>query len=123
MIRVLTLLLILGGCSAPGAASHVPPLVLWPLAAAQSAVSNSVYDARRNRVKEHAGARYSMILRDADLGAGPALARAAELANVPASKQVALVQSLRSPGPHRNAPSLPERVEAMTVILMVHGGR
>ena len=105
----------LSGCS--GEANHLGNPLLWPFTAISTAVDNAVYDSRRGTVELHVKSNHPALLADIAAGAGPALAEAMDLAQVPARDRAARIIQLQADLPlYRDSP------EALIVALMVYGG-
>lgn len=100
-------------CTEP---SHIPNPILLPGAAVSTALENSVYNARRGKVKTYVLENQSGVEADIRAGGGSMLSQAMDLAKVPAPEQPALAQLLRADQHiYLGDP------EALTVALMVHG--
>ncbi|SMX35256.1 hypothetical protein [Actibacterium lipolyticum] len=107
--------LLLAAC-AGGEASHIPHPLALPGAAISTAVENSVYNAKRSKVKTFVTAHLPQIEAEIIQGGGPTLTQAMALAKVPADRQPELVARLGEDIDLYRADA-----EALTVALMVHG--
>lgn len=109
-------LLVFAGLAACAEPSHIPNPILLPGAAISTAVENSVYNARRSKVKSYVQDNQIAVESDMRAAEGPNLTQAMTLAKVPEAEQTALAQLLRADQHiYLGDP------EALTVALMVHG--
>ena len=99
--------------------SHIPPLHQIPGAAVGTAIENTRYTARRNKVKASIQPHLDFILSEADSGGGTTFSMTCKLAHVIAPKCAELAQQV-SQDPHiYKVGTVDERVEKLTVAFMV----
>lgn len=107
----------LSGCSS--GPSHIPPLHQIPGAAVGSAIENTRYKARRNKVKAAIQPHLDFILTEADRGGGTTFSLTCELAHVSSSKCTELAQQISQDHHIYKVGTVEERVEKLTVAFMV----
>lgn len=122
-LSILVLLsFLLSGCS-KGEASHLPSPFVWPFEALRNAISNSRYDAKRNKLKGYLEQNLQTF--ESELNSQPAATfqRALELAKIPPTKSTEVFQRLQEDlQQHQQNTPPAERSETYTITLMVHGG-
>jgi len=101
--------------------SHIPPLHELPGAAIGSAIENSRYKARRNKVKASIQPHLDFILAEADKGGIPTFGLSCQVANVSAAKCSELAQQVSQDAHIYRVGTVDERVEKLTVAFMVYG--
>jgi len=103
-------------CSNSGP-NHLGNPLLLPIRAISSAVENSFYDSRRNKVERFVEANFSQIKAEVSHGGGATLSQAMDLAKVPEQRRPGLITELHSnPALYSSHDS-----EPMVVAMMVHG--
>ena len=88
-------LTLLSACSSTGA-SHLPSIFQLPGAIIGSAIENTAYHARRNRVESFVAKHYLAIREDVNKGGGPALEGALDAAGLAGDKRSKARQALIS---------------------------
>lgn len=116
-LKILAIGILLGGCDM----GHLGNPLMWPVNAVGSAVENSVYSARRNRVKTYISTHYSALILELKATAGPIFLETARLAGVPQSRIAKLYDESRSDLTRLTA-DIAQNVEKLTVTYMVYGG-
>lgn len=94
--------------------SHIPNPLVLPAVGVSTAVENTLYGARRGKVKRYVAANWDALQTDITKGSGAALTAAMDTARVPPAKRPPLIHELRAHAVHRASP------ENLTVALMVH---
>ena len=115
--NILVLPFLLAGCDM----GHLGNPLMWPAMAVGSAVENSVYSARRSKVKSHISANYPALVNEIKTTAGPVFTKTARLAGVPKERIPSLYTDLKS-DIGRLTSDIPTNIEQLTVTFMVYGG-
>lgn len=123
MLRYLPLvvLLIFPACASGNDGSHLPRPWEVPGAVIGGGIENSLYKARRQRVKAHIAANFDAIMAEMPDGNGPALERAFELAKVRTDKRPQITSEVLTHSEIYLAGTRPEQIEKLTLAFMVHG--
>ena len=108
--------LMLAAC-AGNEANHIPHPLALPGAVVSTAVGNSLYNAKRNKVKAYVAVNLAQLDAEIAQGGGPGLTHAMGLAGVPVAQHPALAARL-----HADRSLYQGDAEALTIALMVHGG-
>ena len=90
----LSLSLFLLGCSSKEA-SHLPSLLEFPVAVISTAVENTRYNSRRNRVKQYVIAEYESLQTEVRRGRGTHLTELMRITGIKTSQQAKAQQALR----------------------------
>lgn len=101
--------------------SHIPPLHQIPGAAVGSAIENTRYKARRNKVKASIQPHLDFILSEADSGGGTTFSMTCKLAHVRTPKCAKLAQQISQDTHIYMVGTVEERIEKLTVAFMVYG--
>lgn len=101
--------------------SHIPPLHELPGAAVGSAIENSRYKARRNKVNASIQPHLDFILTEADKGGGPTFRLSCKVAKVSPPKCAELAKQIAQDSHIYRVGSTDEKVEKLTVAFMVFG--
>ncbi len=114
-------LLLFPACASANDGSHLPRPWEIPGAVIGGGIENSLYKARRGRVKAHVAANFDAIMAEMQAGYGPALERGFGLAKVKAEKRPQLIREVLSHPEIYLEGTRPEQIEKLTVAFMVHG--
>ena len=110
------------GLSACGTGpSHIPPLHKIPGAAIGSAIENSRYKTRRNKVKASIAPHLDFILTEADRGGGVTFDMSCKVARVSPDKCLELARQISQDAHIYRVGTIEERIEKLTVAFMVYG--
>lgn len=120
-IGISALMTVLGLSACSSGPSHIPPLHQIPGAAVGTAIENTRYKARRNKVKAAIQPHIDFILTEADRGGGTTFSMTCKLAHVSAAKCAELAQQISQDAHTYRAGTTDERVEKLTVAFMVYG--
>lgn len=101
--------------------SHIPPLHQIPGAAIGSAIENTRYSSRRNKVKASLAPHLDFILSEADRGGGPTFDMSCQTARVSPPKCAELARQISQDAHIYRSGSYAERLEKLTVAFMVYG--
>jgi hypothetical protein len=116
-----TCMTLLTACSSNDDGNMIGAPWTWPGAIVSSGISNAIYDARRNRVKDYITTNFDAITAQARVGEGALLIEAARLAEVPDHRRAELYAQLRDNyATFFDKPTREEAIEAVTVAFMVY---
>ncbi len=120
-MKYLLSLFSLGLISCTSGPSHIPPLHQIPGAAIGSAIENTRYKSRRNKVKASIAPHLDFILTEADRGGGSTFSISCQVARVSPPKCAELARQISQDAHIYRVGSFDERVEKLTVAFMVYG--
>lgn len=112
-LKILAIGILLGGCDM----GHLGNPLMWPA----NAVENSVYSARRNKVKTYISTNYSALILELKTASGPIFLETARLAGVPQTQVTKLYSDSRS-DLKRLTLDIEQNIEKLTVTYMVYRG-
>ena len=108
-------------CACTTNPSHIPPLHQLPGAAIESAIENSRYKSRRDKVTASIAPHLDFILAEADNGGGTTFNMSCQVARVSAPKCRELAQQISQDAHIYKTGEFSKRVEKLTVAFMVYG--
>lgn len=114
-------LLFFPACASGNDGSHLPRPWEIPGAVIGGGIGNSLYKAKRRRVKSHITANFDAIMAQMPVGSGPQLERGFELAKIKAEKRPQLTREVLAHPEIYLEGTREEQVEKLTIAFMVHG--
>ena len=115
MRNTLFFLALLSGCS--GEANHLGNPLMVPISGLATAASNAVYSQRRGAVEVFVKTNHPALINEIDLGGGPVLTDAMDIAEIPLEDRPARIIQLQS-----NLGLYEVNLGAFVTALMVYGG-
>jgi len=116
MRYILLLLFPLAACD-PSAPSHLPNPLELPFAAISNGISNSAYDAKRQKVSRYVTTNFGVLKTEIGHADHPHLTQAMNIAKIPASARPGLLQELQdNPDIYQT-----QNPEQLIIAIMVYG--
>lgn len=101
--------------------SHIPAPWQLPGAAAGTVIENATYGRRRSRVKNFVRENWAPLQMNIDRGGGVVMENAFDLARIETAKRIDILTEIKTHPEIYRVGSLEDKIEMLTVTLMVHG--